>query len=56
LFLAEGDESTNFRQAKQHPSWRSAIIDEMRSIEENNTWRLVDLPTGHKPIGLKWVF
>jgi hypothetical protein len=32
------------------------MIDEIRSIEENNTWRLVDLPTGNKPIGLKWVF
>jgi hypothetical protein len=32
------------------------MIDEIRSIEENKTWRLVDLPAGHKPIGLKWVF
>ena len=29
---------------------------EMGSIEENKTWCLVDLPPGHKPIGLKWVF
>jgi hypothetical protein len=29
---------------------------EMQSIEENRTWNLVDLPPGHKPIGLKWVF
>ena len=29
---------------------------EMQSIEENKTWSLVDLPPGHKPIGLKWVF
>jgi hypothetical protein len=56
LFLAEGDAPTNFKQAEQHPSWRSAMIDEIRSIEENNTCRLVDLPAGHKPIGLKWVF
>lgn len=28
----------------------------MKSIEENGTWSLVDLPAGHKPIGLKWVF
>jgi 6-phosphofructokinase len=30
--------------------------EEMKSIEENKTWSLVDLPAGHKPIGLKWVF
>ena len=29
---------------------------EMQSIEENKPWSLVDLPPGHKPIGLKWVF
>ena len=29
---------------------------EMQSIEENKTWSHVDLPPGHKPIGLKWVF
>ena len=28
----------------------------MTSIEDNHTWELVDLPQGHKPIGLKWVF
>lgn len=22
----------------------------------NNTWKLVDLPSGHKPIGHKWIF
>jgi hypothetical protein len=32
------------------------MIDEIKSIEENNTWRLVDSPIGHKPIGLKRVF
>src|SRR5438105_4332966 len=30
--------------------------DEMDSIEENCTWSLVDPPSGHRPIGLKWVF
>ena len=28
----------------------------MDSILSNNTWVLVDLPTGSKPIGCKWVF
>jgi hypothetical protein len=30
--------------------------EEMNSIEENKTWKLVDLPSGHRPIGLKWVY
>jgi hypothetical protein len=30
--------------------------EEMNSIEENKTWKLVNLPSGHRPIGLKWVY
>jgi hypothetical protein len=31
------------------------MADEMASIEANETWRLVDLPPGHRPIGLEWI-
>jgi hypothetical protein len=30
--------------------------EEISSIEENGTWKLVDLPPSHKPIGLKWIY
>jgi hypothetical protein len=56
LFLGASEEPTTFNQAQQHLSWRKAMLDEISSIEENKTWKLVDLPTGHKPIGLKWEF
>ena len=36
--------------------WKEAVNDEMDLILSNNTWVLVDLPTGSKPIGCKWVF
>ena len=36
--------------------WKEAVNDEMDSIMSNNTWVLVDLPVGSKPIGCKWVF
>ena len=36
--------------------WKEAINDEMDSIIGNNTWKLVDLPPGSKPIGCKWIF
>jgi len=29
---------------------------EVDSIKKNNTWTLVDLPRGEKPIGCKWIF
>jgi hypothetical protein len=32
------------------------MLEEMMAIEQNKTWRLVKLPQGHRPIGLKWVY
>ena len=35
--------------------WQEAVNDEMDSLQSNKTWKLVDLPTGCKTIGCKWV-
>ena len=36
---------------------RKAIVDEeMKSLEKNETWELVDLPLGKKPIGCQWIY
>jgi hypothetical protein len=32
------------------------MLEEIDSIESNKIWRLVPLPPGHHPIGLKWVY
>jgi hypothetical protein len=56
LFLAAEEEPTSGRQAEQNDSWREVMHEEMNSIEGNHTWRLIDLPTGHQLIGLKWVY
>lgn len=37
-------------------SWKSAIKDELESLEKNDTWQLVELPAGKKVIDSKWVF
>ena len=39
-----------------HPGWRSAMVDEMQTLDYNGTWDLVLLPTGKKAIGCRWVF
>jgi hypothetical protein len=56
LHVVTSDELASFTEAECIPSWRKAMMEEMTSIEENGTWSLVDLPPGHKPIGVKWVF
>ena len=30
--------------------------EEMRALLQNNTWEIVDLPPGKKPIGCRWVY
>jgi hypothetical protein len=36
--------------------WKRAMEEEMASLDNNEAWDLVELPTGRKPIGRKWVF
>ena len=54
--LLATEEPASFVEAEQHECWRKAMEEELRSIEENQTWSLADLPAGHKAIGLKWVY
>ncbi|CAI7873063.1 unnamed protein product [Closterium sp. NIES-53] len=36
--------------------WKKAMESELKSIEENGTWELVELPKGRKAITSKWLF
>jgi hypothetical protein len=56
LMLQIGEEPDTFAEAHEEQAWRDAMAEENKSIEDNNTWRLVTLPPGHRPIGLKWVY
>jgi hypothetical protein len=56
LHMVSSDEPSPFAEAERSPSCRKAMMEEMDSIEENDTWSLVDLPLGRKSIRVKWVF
>jgi transposase InsO family protein len=43
-------------QSSQSTKWIDAMVDELKSMDNNNVWDLVDLPNGCRPIGCKWVF
>ncbi|CAI7758563.1 unnamed protein product [Closterium sp. NIES-53] len=36
--------------------WKKAMESELKSIEENGTWELAELPEGRKAITSKWLF
>ena len=41
------EEPHSVDEALQNPAWRKAMEEEMRSIEENETWESTSLPLGH---------
>ena len=56
LLTVTAEEPSTFADVERDPCWQRAMAEDMRSIEENRTWELVDPPTRCRPIGLKWVF
>ena len=48
--------SKTVSEVLSYPGWRTAMIEEMNALDANDTWNLVDLPTGKKAIGCQWVF
>ena len=53
------DDPINLQQALQGSNshkWIDAMKDEIKSMEDNGVWDLVELPQGPKPIGCKWIF
>nr|GEV43342.1 ribonuclease H-like domain-containing protein [Tanacetum cinerariifolium] len=50
------DENTSSKGNVGFNDQISAMNDEINALYENDTWYLVDLPFGRKPIGSKWVF
>lgn len=56
LLLAGIDEPVCYSQAIKEQHWKEAMDCEISAIEQNQTWKLTDLPPGHHAIGLKWVY
>ncbi|XP_019439003.1 PREDICTED: uncharacterized protein LOC109344707 [Lupinus angustifolius] len=46
LALIARVEQINEIETLQHPVWKEAMVEELKSIEKNKTWLLVDLPKG----------
>jgi hypothetical protein len=56
LCLLGMEEPNTFEEANSDAAWRTAMKEELKSIEQNKTWELTALHGGQRPIGLKWVF
>jgi len=50
------DDPHSFEKTCKSKKWRESMDAEMKVIERNNTWELVDSPKGITPIEVKWIF
>ena len=41
-----------FAVVEHDANWRRAMLEEMKAIEDNGTWELVDPSVSYRPIGL----
>lgn len=46
----------NVSEVMKQPQWRNAMDEQMKALERNKTWEIVDLLKGKKLVGCRWVF
>jgi hypothetical protein len=56
LNFTSAKELAPFNEANKHATWWAVMHEEMKAIEDNDTWEHTSLPAGHRAIGLKWVY
>ena len=50
------NEPKTYQEASTQSEWVEAMKKELDALEENETWTVMPLPPGKKPIGSKWVY
>ncbi|RVW57587.1 Retrovirus-related Pol polyprotein from transposon RE1 [Vitis vinifera] len=43
-------------EALANPRWKAAMNEEMKSLQKNETWELIECPPGKKSIGCRWIY
>ncbi|RVW44140.1 Retrovirus-related Pol polyprotein from transposon RE1 [Vitis vinifera] len=46
----------NIQEALEILEWKEAVMEEIRALEKNGTWEVMNLPRGKKPMGCKWTY
>ncbi|RVW22827.1 Retrovirus-related Pol polyprotein from transposon RE1 [Vitis vinifera] len=44
------------QEALADPGWKAAMNEEMKSLQKNETWELVEYAPGKKPVGCRWIY
>ena len=46
----------NIQEAFEIQELKETVMEEIRALEKNETWEVMNLPRGKKPVGCKWIF
>ncbi|WJZ90677.1 hypothetical protein VitviT2T_009805 [Vitis vinifera] len=46
----------NVQEALADPRCKATMNEEMKSLQKNETWELVECPPGKKPVGCHWIY
>lgn len=58
LGLSQAEEPQNYKEAlrfEDKEQWIAAMDREIQSLRENQTWDLVELPSGRKALTRRWI-
>ena len=47
---------TSVQEALKDKNWVQAMDEEMKALEKNRTWEIVERPGGKKPVGCRWIY
>ncbi|XP_017431789.1 uncharacterized mitochondrial protein AtMg00820-like [Vigna angularis] len=56
MMITNSKDPQSYEEACKSIQWREAMNVEMKAIEKNHMWELVDPPEGVTTIGVKWIF
>ncbi|RVW27774.1 Retrovirus-related Pol polyprotein from transposon RE1 [Vitis vinifera] len=44
------------QEALADPRWKAAMNEEMKLLQKNETWELIECPLGKNPVGCRWIY
>lgn len=56
MYVSSIYEPEFFHQAVKIQEWCRAMVEEITTLETNNTWSVQSLPPGKQTIGCRWLY
>ncbi|KAM2946107.1 hypothetical protein COP2_028938 [Malus domestica] len=54
--LSRNSKPRSFEEANQSPVWRRAMLEELKALDENQTWSIVSLLKDQRVVGARWIY